>query len=132
MVHRPRPDFEPDEEREPDLPLATGPVPKVCSRRNLGGGGFKFGTTYGDEGRSATLPRQTRRSSVVPAIYLMNNLKRIATVRRSCEINASRRVFQNLIYFIFRFAQPQRFKFSDVFFSHFFKAIFGAFEFHRI
>ncbi|KAK3768165.1 hypothetical protein RRG08_031704 [Elysia crispata] len=71
MVHRPRPDFDPDEEREPDLPLATGPVPKVCSRRNLGGGGLSFGTNYGSHGRFATLPRRHdtgRRASQPPSL----------------------------------------------------------------
>ncbi|GFN81970.1 PDZ and LIM domain protein 3 [Plakobranchus ocellatus] len=68
-VHRPRPSFEPDEEREPELPLASGPVPRVCSRRNLGGGGQTFGTAYG---QSATLPRRHeagRRSSQPPSFH---------------------------------------------------------------
>ncbi|KAH9495422.1 hypothetical protein Btru_015077 [Bulinus truncatus] len=50
---------------EPDR-LATGPPPKVCSLRNLGGGGFDFGTAFG----SATLPRRNtgRRYSQPPSM----------------------------------------------------------------
>ncbi|BFZ17551.1 hypothetical protein BsWGS_20594 [Bradybaena similaris] len=44
---------EPQEE-----PRATGPIPKVCRLRNLGGGGGEFGSAFG----SATLPRGHRLS----------------------------------------------------------------------
>uniref|UniRef100_A0A0B7BGH8 PDZ domain-containing protein n=2 Tax=Arion vulgaris TaxID=1028688 RepID=A0A0B7BGH8_9EUPU len=40
------------EEVEPAR-LATGPIPKVCRIRDLGGGGYDFGSAFG----SATLPR---------------------------------------------------------------------------
>ncbi|CAG5131914.1 unnamed protein product [Candidula unifasciata] len=45
--------FDGPQEQEPER-RATGPIPKVCRLRNLGGGGFDFGSTYG----AATLPRQ--------------------------------------------------------------------------
>ncbi|XP_059153468.1 LIM domain-binding protein 3-like isoform X2 [Physella acuta] len=48
--------------------LATGPPPKVCSLRNLGGGGFDFGTSFGSG--AATLPRRNigRRLSQPPSM----------------------------------------------------------------
>ncbi|CAL1543367.1 unnamed protein product [Lymnaea stagnalis] len=52
---------------EPDR-LATGPPPRVCNLRNLGGGGFDFGTSFGSG--SATLPRRSagRRLSQPPSM----------------------------------------------------------------
>ncbi|XP_012934762.1 trithorax group protein osa isoform X2 [Aplysia californica] len=54
------------EDIEPDR-LASGPVPKVCSLRNLGGGGYDFGSSFG---ASATLPRRStgRRLSQPPSM----------------------------------------------------------------
>ncbi|BFZ03332.1 hypothetical protein BsWGS_06371 [Bradybaena similaris] len=40
------------QEQEPER-RATGPIPKVCRLRNLGGGGYDFGSSFG----AATLPR---------------------------------------------------------------------------
>lgn len=61
--------FDGPEEQEPDR-LATGPIPKVCRLRDLGGGGYNFGSSYG----AATLPRRGagRRLSVSVLVFVLN------------------------------------------------------------
>lgn len=64
------------QEQEPER-RATGPIPKVCRLRNLGGGGYDFGSSFG----AATLPRHGggRRLSVtilafVPKVHKLHEI----------------------------------------------------------
>jgi len=60
---RKREESEPQEEREPDK-LATGPIPKTCNLKKIGGGNHFFGSSYvGPSGQSETLPRRSSSSS---------------------------------------------------------------------
>ena len=76
---RPKPGEEPEAETvEPDR-LASGPIPKVCSRNNLGGrGGQVFGSTFGGgadvvpDGASTLPRRSTSRQSSVAIFPLIN------------------------------------------------------------
>lgn len=68
------------QEQEPER-RATGPIPKVCRLRNLGGGGYDFGSSFG----AATLPRHGggRRLSViilafVPKVSFINYMRLVA------------------------------------------------------
>ena len=72
-ARRPRPqEGEVTTPTEPDR-LAQGPIPKVCSKSQLGGGYQVYGADYGSG--SKTLPRQTsRQTSVVNTLDIFHTL----------------------------------------------------------